>query len=160
MGVVDSIEVYNVGPPDADNLLTSPEPGLTARLLLTTSFAQPSTTSPKRPWPDVAKSPKRTSLQTTSRPVLSTRVHANITAMGLDIGCGVPSRPRPVPPSLWTPTQTSPQSVLFVRHRCHQDGRHASKVGDGADNTITIMNTGAVTLYKDDIADTSSEASP
>ena len=79
----------------------------------------------------------------------------NLSALGLDIGCGA---------GFLAETRSS-QSVdaqlkdfaLGAFELCGLDvvktGDDLSKVGDAADYTVTIENTGSVTLYKDDITD-------
>lgn len=157
-GDVDTIQVYQwVGPPDADNLdliATGVDCSVTAPDDTACATVNKATTSGQPPWPYVTKFPERGASANNYAPSTFYEGGINATKLGLE-GCLQ---------SFLAETRSS-QSLdaqlkdfaLGTFSLCsinvEKSGDELSKVGDAVNYTITITNTGAVTLYKDDITD-------
>ncbi|MCI0582593.1 MAG: hypothetical protein L0227_06805, partial [Chloroflexi bacterium] len=156
-GVVDTIEVYEwVGPPDADNVLLIAS-GVDCALSAAADpvCAAVNDNTEDAPWPYVAKFPEKGESENDFAPGSFYEGGLNATALGLDIGCG----------GTFLAETRSSQSLdaqlkdfaLGDFALCGLDvdktGDTDSKVGDAANYTVTITNTGVTTLFKDDITD-------
>jgi hypothetical protein len=155
-GSVDTIEVYEwVGPPDADNLLLVSSGVDCAVSLDDLACATVNDFTEVAPWPYVAKFAEKGESENDFAPGSFYEGGLNATALGLDIGCGG---------SFLAETRSS-QSLdaqlkdfalgdfALCEIEVTKDGPDLSKVGDPADYTITIENTGAIALFKESIID-------
>src|SRR6266508_593797 len=155
-GAVDTIQVYEwVGPPDPDNLHLVGT-GLDCALSTDDKVcAAVNDLTQDAPWPYVAKSPVKGQSANDFAPGSFYEGGLNVTALGLDIGCGG---------TFLAETRSSQSLDAQLKDfaigdfsLCHitvdKTGDTLSKVGDPADYTITITNDGAINLFKDDITD-------
>ena len=155
-GSVDTIQVFKwVGPPDADNLLlvgSGVDCAVSADDLV---CATVNDNTEDAPWPYVAKAPVKGQSENDFAPGSFYEGGLNATALGLSIGCGG---------SFLAETRSSQSLDAQLKDFALGDfalcglnvtktGDTLSKVGDPVDYTVTIENTGAITLYKDDISD-------
>ncbi len=156
-GAVDTIQVYEwVGPPDPDNLHLVGT-GLDCALSTDDKVcAAVNDLTQDAPWPYVAKSPVKGQSANDFAPGSFYEGGLNVTALGLDIGCGG---------TFLAETRSSQSLDAQLKDfaigdfsLCHiaveKTGDTLSKVGDPADYTITITNDRAVPVFMDDITDT------